>query len=269
MRTFVIPDAHGNGSLVRALLEQEGLIEQDWSLSGGLVCAVRMRPSHEVAIVQLGDLANCVAASINDDLDAIDMVFSGLIDTMLVGNHEHPYFGGPPFSGWWRDEQVERRLLELNDRDRLAPSYNASGILLTHAGVHSAWGFKSASYANACLNEWWDDDPTAQAFSLIGGSRSWMGGAYGGVLWCDWSELSPTAWPQIVGHSLAESVRTLTRRQDGERMPVALDGDEMLVSAVCLDLGAGKGRQRIAGAWIEDGAVRVVEYDADRVQVAA
>lgn len=233
---FVVPDAHGNGHLVRALLEQEGIIEQDFTLGGRLICALRVKGPSEVRVVQLGDLANCVAVSINDDLDALDMVLSGLIDTMLVGNHEHPFFDGPPFSGFWPDPQVRRRLLDLNDRDLIAPSYNAAGVLLTHAGVHKAWGFKSASEANRYLNEWWDDNPTAPAFSLIGPSRSggWSRSRYGGILWCDWSELDPAPFPQIVGHTVGDDVR-----RNGE--------------TVCLDLGCGKRSTRIAGCWLREG----------------
>jgi hypothetical protein len=171
---------------------------------------------------------------------------------MLVGNHEHPYFDGPPFSGFWPDPQVARKLLELNDRDILAPSYNASGTLLTHAGVHAAWGFKSAAEANEYLNAWWDDDPRAEAFSKIGRSRGgWSRSTYGGVLWCDWSELKPAAFPQIVGHTVGDNIRQLG-------------------NVICLDLGAGKRSTRIAGCWLREGQEPdVVIYDSALVEEAA
>lgn len=75
---FVVPDAHGNHHLVRGLLEQEGITNGRSRIVGS-----------EVQVVQLGDLANCVQESVQDDLEALSLV-GPVIDFMLVGNHEHP-----------------------------------------------------------------------------------------------------------------------------------------------------------------------------------
>ena len=65
--------------------------------------------------------------------------------------------------------------------------------------------------------------------------------AEGGILWSDWSEPKRPVFPQIVGHTVGEEIR---RKR----------------SAICIDLGAGKGRTRIAGAWIRDGEITTVEH---------
>lgn len=245
---FVVPDAHGNAALVRGLLEQEGLIEQDWLVSGELAVAARVMPRSEVEIVQIGDLANCVADSTRADIDALDLVHAGLIDVMLVGNHEHPYFGGPGFAGFWPDEEVRRSVLRLRDRGDLVAAHAVGDILITHAGLTSywlrefgAWEMSAAEIAEYS-NRTWASHPRALIFSAIGYAR---GGREreGGILWADWRETKPRHLRQLVGHTVGGSIR----RRAG---------------ATCIDLGAGKHSTRIAGAWIRDGVIDVVIHGA-------
>jgi hypothetical protein len=237
---FVIADAHGRYDLVRRLLEQEGL------------------PSKGVFVVQLGDLANCVIGSEHDDLEALSLV-GGAIDLMLVGNHEHPYFDGPPFSGFFPHPSVKERLHSLNDRQLLEPSYVAPGhrngnlgsILLTHAGVsrylnapahfeESSW--ETAESADEELRWAWRTNPKYPIFSAVGRERyGWD--PYGGILWSDWHEPKTLRFRQLIGHTPAEKIRRRDR-------------------ATCIDLGAGKGRSRLAGAWIVNGRIRTVVYEA-------
>jgi hypothetical protein len=217
---FVIADAHGNAGQVLQLLRQEGLVTEDGTRTRG-----------DVLVVQIGDLANCVEDSEKEDLEALALV-GPVINLMLVGNHEHPYFGGPSFWGFWHYETIKQRLLELDAWGLIQPSLEVNGILVTHAGLSSHWGrrFRTAAGANSCLRRMWRNlSKNEPIFSAIGQSR---GGRYseGGVLWSDWSEPKRSAFRQLVGHTVGKTIRRRIR-------------------ATCIDLGGGK-YDRIAGAWI-------------------
>lgn len=245
--TFVVADAHGNAGLVRGLLEQEGIIEQQWTESGALDSARRTRKG--AGVVQLGDLANCVAVSTVEDCEALDLVSDGLIDVMLVGNHEHPYFGGPAFSGYWPDGEVRRRLNRIHARGGLKAAHAADGILISHAGLtsywlreFSAWDMNAEKIAEL-TNRTWSDDPRALIFNAIGRRRGgWE--REGGILWADWREPKPRHLRQLVGHTVGPDIR----KRGG---------------ATCIDLGAGKDSTRIAGAWIREGVIDVVTFETN------
>lgn len=227
--TFIIADAHGNHGLIRGLLAQEGLLGERTATVG-----------------QLGDLANCVERSTYNDLEAIDLVQQGVIDWALVGNHEHPYFGGPMFSGYWRDPVIFQALRRLHVRGGLKAAHCVDDILISHAGL-TPWGlgrFESLTtaqqYATA-INELWLEDQDDLLFSRIGEKRGgWQ--KQGGILWADWSEPKPRNLRQLVGHTVGKEIR----RRSG---------------AICIDLGAGFGRTKIAGAWIRGGVIEVVTYE--------
>jgi calcineurin-like phosphoesterase family protein len=231
VNVFVVADAHGNGALVRALLEQEGL------------------PRPGVLVIQIGDLANCVLGSEADDLDALSLIGDG-IDLMLLGNHEAPALGADGFWGYFPHSSVRERMRRLVDQGVVALSHLADSVLITHAGLSSYWGRPDEYAANAHGHLeflWrkgkgvWRHDPTVMACGrLRGGSY-----AQGGILWSDWSEPKRSVFPQLVGHTVGEEIR---RRRN----------------ATCIDLGAGKGRPRIAGAWIRDGQIETVIYAHDK-----
>jgi len=250
---FVVPDAHGNAPLVLGLLAQEGILERR---NGGEQQGwYHTRIDYETHVVQLGDLANCVAASTRDDLDALDLVRCGIIDVMLVGNHEHPYFGGPAFGGYWPDGEVRRRLYDIRDRGGLKAAHAVGDILVSHAGLTSHWlrefgGWHwSAEKIAECTNLTWRNDPRALIFSVIGQSRGgWE--REGGMLWSDWREPKPRHLRQLVGHTVGNCVR----KRSG---------------STCIDLGAGKGSTRIAGAWIRGGVIDVVVHEMQPAELAS
>lgn len=236
---FVVPDAHGNAALVRGLLEQEGIIELDDH------DVRRIRGPEDAHVVQLGDLANCVASSAHDDLQALELVHSGLIDTMLVGNHEHPYFGGPAFHGYFPDSQVRNSLYMIRNRGDLKAAHAVGDVLITHAGL-TPWALRrlapglSAGAIAMTINGIWKTSPRDPIFSVIGKSR----GGYSnesGILWADWSEPKLRKLRQLMGHTVGDRIRHRN-------------------AATCIDLGGGKGSTRIAGAWIRDGEIQTVIY---------
>lgn len=231
--TFVVADAHGRYDLIHGLLHQEGLVDSE----GG-------RLNGEVTVIQIGDLCNCVSTSIEDDKVCLGFA-PEWFDVYLVGNHEHPYFRGPHFSGFWRDTEIERVLLLLNDRGLIQAAYAADGILISHAGLNREFLASLPEEVDAteiaiAANNTWFANKTSPLFSNIGQARGgWT--RYGGILWADWSEPKVRGLRQLVGHTVGEEIRK--RYQ-----------------AICIDLGAGKGRTRIAGAWIRDGLIETVIY---------
>lgn len=259
--TFVIPDLHGSRTLAAELLEQEGLIKNPDN-------PVRLR--HDVTVMQLGDLCNGVAGSINADLYALKLVELGIIDFMLVGNHEHPYFGGPAFSGFHWFAELKSALLKLNDRGKIRVAHEINGILLTHAGVTidvdqvDQWKLgsnKARELANG-LNYLWDSrDYTHAMFSAIGARR---GGQYrfGGVLWSDWAEEKSHLFPQIFGHTVGDNYRIEYSDINSPNFALQLPQNTAPVWArtLCLDIGAGKHSSKILGCWINDEGVNLVEY---------
>jgi hypothetical protein len=234
---FVAADAHGRLDLVEGLLRQEGLIDEQGR---------RLRP--EVLTVQLGDLCNCVADSIDADLACLKRA-PDLFDVYLVGNHEHPYFGGTPFYGFWSDPEVGLMLRRFSSDRFLRPAIAVAGVLVSHAGLTSehGWGWHDAAAVEAHLASAWTLTPTAPIFSAIGPGRGGFQRS-GGILWADWSEPKRSTFRQLVGHTPGSA----HRRRRG---------------SVCIDLGARKGR--IGGAWIAgDGAITPTGYVSPRTAAA-
>lgn len=226
-RAFVVADAHGRHDLIEGLLAQEGLLE-----GGGR--------NGNALVVQIGDLCNCVASSIDADRECLRYA-PEWFDVCLVGNHEHPYFDGPGFAGFWPDPEIRNLLHRYAASGLIQPCVEFGGVLVTHAGLTSIWGStcETASEAAGWLTTEWKSRPTSLVFSAIGSERGGWDPS-GGVLWADWSEPKWAAFPQLVGHTAGDTIR--------ERGGV-----------MCIDLGAGR-NDRIAGAWIEDRAVRTVTY---------
>lgn len=234
MRTLIVGDCHGNLGILRELLTTAGVLGP----RGGRRRGWR--------VVQIGDLCNCVVDSIDGDLECLDAA-PELIDVYLVGNHEHPYFGGPPFFGFWRHEQVRRELLRLADAGLIRAAHEVGGVLVSHAGlvasVDIGWEPSTASSWAEQINALWEREPTHEVFSSIGESRGGWN-RYGGLLWSDWSEPKYAGVSQIVGHTVGERVRW---QRHGETF------------SLCIDLGGGKSRDRLAGAIVHDsGAVATI-----------
>lgn len=269
-RTFIIPDAHGNWRLVLGLLEQEGITNG----------AGKRIVESEVQVIQLGDLANCVQSSRDDDLRALELV-GPVIDVMLVGNHELPHFSKNPegeFSGFWPYHEITEALERIGNYGFVHAAYAVDGILLTHAGVAEPYQHsvdrRNAETAARRLNKLFRERPTAALFNDVGWSRGGMAPT-GGILWSDWGEPKSKVFPQIVGHTVSNTWRAHIidpehhKQKDVPTFQLLLTsnflgvpGDDLTAtaSALCLDIGAGKHSSSILGAWIESGVVRLVSY---------
>jgi hypothetical protein len=237
---FVVGDVHGNYELVVGLLLKAGILENHGRLG------VLRRSS--VKVVQIGDLANCVGESRDDDLYCLTNA-RRWFDLVLVGNHEHPYFGGPKFSGFFPFPEIREPLLRLERQGFVRPTFRVGNILVTHAGVGTQWDMPSATSAQARLVSAWRNDPASPMFSSIGAARGgWS--STGGVLWADRGEPKEPRFDQIVGHTPQDMVHADLHGAEG-------------TATWYVDLGGGKGRGRLAGIWIRDGKIaETVTFDA-------
>jgi len=240
VRYLIIGDLHGNWRMLDALIDKAGVARtQDGREADGDF------------VVQLGDLINAVASSLDDDRTILARARK-LIDVVLVGNHEHPYFGGPRFSGFWDDPELGRAVLAA----AWQPSFLIRDVLLTHAGVTpeiAASPQATAREIHDSLVATWGTNRTAACFSQIGRARSrWSLSEFGGILWSDAAE--PRApFRQVHGH---------TPDRDGPRLPADPHG---WTGSINLDVGMARGATRGVALWVEqDGSLgRLVEVELD------
>ncbi len=189
MKTLIIPDIHGKVDLLEEILKEHG-------------------PSSN-RIIQLGDLANCVASSRDGDIECLK-IFAELQNErgssprsveVLIGNHEAPYFGDsqPKFSGFWNLPEVREAIRKIEWK----VATTVGNTLVTHAGLHPVWETQTAEE----LNHLWRFDPSNGIFRNIPISR---GGRteYGGIFWHDYNDPTAQNFPQIFGHTKGPSIRT-------------------------------------------------------------
>ena len=230
---FVIPDIHGNLDALTHLLTAQGILDQEYK---------------NCITVQLGDLANCVRESEEDDLACLETV-GKWIDVYLVGNHEYGHITGRRgFSGFFNFPSVGKKVRELDPQ----PCYEAYGWFLSHAGlskdVAESMSFEPGDDVEvicAMIGDMWDADYSHDLFSSIGRARGgWQ--EQGGILWSDYRE-PHVKIKQVYGHTPGKEIRY--------NHPI-----EELRTEYCIDLGVDKHRHavdRIAYAWIyPDGSIK-------------
>lgn len=229
-RAFVIGDVHGDVGLLRGLLRQAGLVDGRGA-----------RTDPDTLIVQVGDLCNCVPEDRDGDLACLAKAPKWL-DVYLVGNHEHPYFGGPRFSGFYSFTEIQERLRALDKTGLIRPCLLVDGILISHAGVGRQWNDLGGAERTAKqIDEWWREAPaTAPIFADIGASRGGWARA-GGVFWADADEPKTTSFSQIIGHT-------------PQRNGVRVDRLNEKHSVWHIDVG-GHHFGRLAGVFVADGDV--------------
>lgn len=195
MRVYVVSDVHGDAESLNEAL-----------------CRARIFDNHgekdpDAFVVQIGDLANCVEESVDDDLRCLDMV-GREIDLMLVGNHEIPYFDPQNrFSGFYYSERIRDRLHYLRENDLLESCALHNGILISHAGISQEQLGANPTITESQIRdklryEWQQGNYSHYWLSDIGKAR-YGPAKTGGILWCDFDrEFEPTSFPQIVGHTV-------------------------------------------------------------------
>lgn len=194
MSIYVISDCHGNiEGLIRALRAKK-IVDKNGN----------RQLARKNKVFSIGDLANCVDDSKDGDKACLDLV-GNVIDGMVLGNHEMPYFDfDSPFHGFVPYESVAKRLNNLMAAGYIYGSILKNRTLITHAGLS-----KSMMSYNMTVQEAHDNisyhfearNWNHSFFSAVGYARGGRS-PVGGTLWCDFDrEFIPTKFPQIVGHT--------------------------------------------------------------------
>src|SRR5262245_16986882 len=108
--TFIFGDAHSNWRSIMGLLAQEGIVDARWE----------NKIRDNVTVVSIGDLINGVMGSRDEDLRCLRMV-GKVIDLLILGNHESPYFGFTAFNGFFMYPEVQEKIRALANRDLVTP----------------------------------------------------------------------------------------------------------------------------------------------------
>jgi hypothetical protein len=189
----IVSDCHGNIDGLFRALEKKKLVDS----SGNRIVGT------DHFIVSIGDLANCVGDSISGDKDCLNLV-GDVFDTMLIGNHEIPYFDpANKFWGFVWDKEINQKLHSLLDEDLIGAALLSDNTLITHAGISKHFAMEnSAEFCFSLVEAHWNDrNFNHSCFSSIGFARG-GNSQVGGILWCDFdNEFVPTEFPQICGHT--------------------------------------------------------------------
>jgi len=199
---YIVSDVHGDYEGLQKALYRANLFDNH-----GL-------KDPNAFILQIGDLANCVRDSIEDDMRCLSMVGKE-IDMMLVGNHEIPYFDATnTFSGFFFNKDISNTLHGLFDAGLLQPSYlyqplhrpSDADVLISHAGVTQSQltlsTGTSAREVSIMLRDQWAERTFGHWLFRDCGRARYGQDKIGGMLWCDLDkEFEPTDFPQIVGHT--------------------------------------------------------------------
>jgi hypothetical protein len=250
-RTLVIGDCHGHRDRLVALLKQEGILEE--CPDSGIV-----RRTHDVEVVQLGDLGHFGATQAKDraiwesGLKWLDVILWGNHDRAVVDNSAHFFVGyQEPFP-----ETVEL-LKEAAKSGQLRLAHEAHGFLLTHAGLHSVYKYNKAPQGTAAEIATWLNDREREgsqdkdfvairdAVSATRGGRS----THGGILWRDCSESLHKPVRQVFGHSSKEKVRKYESKGMGD--------------SFCVDVG-NQFNGRLAAIWLPDETIVEVKLEQDQ-----
>lgn len=211
--TFVISDIHGRYEKLLEQLVKHKITDKDGNR--------QLSRRHQV--VSIGDLAHCAPEDYGD-VKCLSLI-GDVIDTLIVGNHEIPYFdSNNTFAGYTYDGVTSEILHLANAGGYIVPCILRGDVLISHAGLderhvhHYPQTYNTAKYHHDRLHEAWNSQLYSySAFDAIGYARG--GDAeVGGILWCDFDDELISPFPQIVGHTPG--------------------GLRMKKNALCIDTGA-------------------------------
>lgn len=191
---YIVSDVHGDHVALRKALYRAGVFDNHG------------KKDPNAYVVQIGDLANCVKDSVEDDLRCLGTV-GREVDLMLIGNHEIPYFDAQNrFHGFFHNNEIRATLHRLRNNGLLMPCYVHEQTLISHAGISleqmPVMASPNARDISLAVEKKWVHHHYHHAwFSDIGRAR-YGDAQVGGLLWCDFQrEFEPTSFPQIVGHT--------------------------------------------------------------------
>ncbi len=262
--TFIFGDVQGQHQLLKTLLYNEALLDLDNN---------RLNP--EIKVISLGDLGHFAGYSMGsqkispeDDEKCFQLLFDNIVDIMLWGNHDRPimgHLGSYTFSGFrWPSDELTDKIRQARKNGQIKLAYAIDEFLLTHAGLHSAWGnnditkqILTAEEIADSFNEW-DDllfGPDSynigrQGNTILGPFVDTIGrvrgglNKFGGIMWRD-DDDEPLydGARQIYGHTAHQTIQTHTTK---------------LGDSYCLDISKS---DSIAAIWLPSETVVTVNQN--------
>ena len=251
---------HGNVPALDALLRAAGVMDE-----GG------ERLDGDFTVVSIGDLVDGRMKTQDQD-EAILKRADSLVDFIVMGNHEWPFFGGMHFNHYHPAPPVRSMLNGYAMRGALGVTFRVGDTLLTHAGVAREYDFATAEEAQAAVEDAWNNLDVYSINRMTGyqhlrehsfqfgeGDRQYdmpkgqlvAGIPYvrqgqdrpGGVLWSDWNEPKNTNFNQVLGHTPVPEGPALTQYMQGETYTLNIDTGAKgggVVPAVWLDGETGE-----------------------------
>lgn len=196
MSIFIISDCHGNIDGLMRALKAKKIVDKNGN----------RQLARKNKVFSIGDLANCVKESKDGDKACLDLLYDNVIDGMVLGNHEIPYFDhvNIGFNGFVAYESVAKRLNFLMDNGLIFGSILKNRTLITHAGISKtmlSYNMTVNEVHNHITEHFEARNWNHGFFSSVGYARGGRNHV-GGTLWCDFDrEFVPTKFPQIVGHT--------------------------------------------------------------------
>jgi len=203
--TVIVSDLHGYVELLEHVMNE-----------------LEIRRNGGNRTVRVGSIGDLIDGRTDGDTKTLQFAAKEL-DFLVAGNHEVAFMGGPRFGGMPDSDpqQLGVALHELVEREILVAAQEICGVLLTHAGVNTAYARSDAKTTAAFLNNEWQTflaSPKLRCNVLrtpagllassplrSGGSLSDLSSAIPpGCLWQAWEELLlkyPKTFRQIIGHS--------------------------------------------------------------------
>lgn len=234
--TLVIGDVHGHADRLCALLQQEGVLDDDGK-----------RIDYGVRVVQVGDLGHFGAGGDSHGDHSCYVNAHEWLDTVLWGNHDRPVVESALSFGGYENPKIYypelyRAVLSLWNSGKMALATHAHGHLITHAGLHPH--FERYIPDDQSLEDFVDEvnihfqDEMVLAVSFARGGTL----PYGGILWRDDNrEKLSRRWPQVYGHTAQFGGQVVER-----------DGSWNV------DVG-GKVERSLAGVWLPEGRVARID----------
>jgi len=261
-RVFAVADVHGHISRLKALLLQEGIINEDGE-----------RTDQDSIVIQLGDLGHFGMSRSHNLLEnnkpkspTEDFLCyregEKWFDYILWGNHDRAVFDRThEFGGYIAPEDKTIKIMKrINQEGKYLFAFAAHDILFTHAGLHSQFKYQKdvpdnikinpKAFAN-WINKYPKDKEVVAIVNAVGRSRGgWA--PYGGILWRDATEKLYSKFRQIFGHSSGPKVRKYTWDDCKENN-----------WSYCIDVGdADNGR--LCGIWLPDNKIVEVNLNEER-----
>jgi hypothetical protein len=227
MDTLVIGDVHGHYDRMLALLQQEGIVDENEN-----------RINHDVRVIQLGDLGHFGKTGSHTGDYLLYEKAEEWFDTLLYGNHDLAVVDPRcSFNGYDPgDFKAAKIMKELSEKHFIKLCASAHGFLITHAGLHPNYEFNIKGGIGNFVEMVNLYPPNNLVFDVSRERGGWDNS--GGILWRHITEKLADV-PQIFGHSVGDKLK---------KFPVKGMPNKW---SYCIDVGT-QNNGRLMGMWLPE-----------------